>query len=183
MRHGRVAQRYAEALLGAAAEAGVEEAVSQDLAMVQRAIAGSTDLQLLLKSPVIKQDRKREALKAIFEGRVSATTLVFLDLVTEKGRESALPFIIKRFGELRDVTLGILRMRVTSGTDLSDDQKKALTERFAALTQKTIDMTVDTDPALKGGFLARVGDTVFDGTIKRQLEMMRLRLREGEGTN
>lgn len=183
MRHGRVARRYAGALLQAASDAKVEETVAADLQMVQRTISGSKDLHLLLKSPVIKRESKRTALRTIFEGKVSATTLRFLDLVAEKGREDVLSFIIERFMQLRDVKMGILKMDVTSGAELTTEQQNSLRERFAGLTKKTINMTVSVDKILVGGFLARVGDTVFDGTIKRQLEIMRQRFLDGNGTN
>lgn len=183
MKHGRVAQRYAEALLQAAVDAKVEQEVADDIAALKTTIEGSHDLQLLLKSPVIKKDRKRTALKAIFGGKMNATTLGFLDLVTEKGREDALSFIIDRFIALRNERLGIIEVAVTSGIELTGDQQKALQDRFAHLTQKTVRMDTRVDASLKGGFLARVGDTVFDGSIKRQLEIIRRRFLEGDGTN
>jgi F-type H+-transporting ATPase subunit delta len=183
MREGRVAKRYAEALLRAAADEKTEEIVAKDLESLRASIEASRDLQLLLKSPVIKRDKKKEVLHALFEGNVSGTTLSFLHLVAEKGRESALPSIIQRFMEIRNEKLGILTVDVTAVSDLSTDQMQALKDRFAALTKKTILMNLSFDAALKGGFRARVGDTVFDGSIQRQLEIMRQRFFEADGSN
>jgi len=183
MQQGRVSQRYAEALLRAAVDDGSEEAVTADFAALKDLIEDSRDFRLLLRSPVIKREKKGEILRSMFGGKVNATTLGFLELLAEKGRESALPFIIDRFTLLRNKRMGILRLDVTAGSSLSDDQKKALQEQFADLTHKTISMDVVVDESLKGGFLARIGDTVFDGTIKRQLEIMRRRFLEGNGTN
>lgn len=183
MRQGRVAQRYAEALLRAAIDDKTEEVVTSDLRTLNGLIESSKDLQLLLKSPVIKHEKKRQILKAIFDGSVCGTSMGFLDLLAEKGRESALPFIIDRFFELRNERLGIVRLDVTSGASLSAEQQKTLQDRFAEMMQKTISMEVRVDKTLKGGFLARIGDTVFDGTIKRQLELIRRRFLEGNVTN
>ena len=92
-------------------------------------------------------------------------------------------FIIDRFLELRDERLGVVNVKVTAGAELSAEQQKTLQARFADLTHKTVNMDVNVDASLLGGFLARVGDTVFDGSIKRQLEMMRQRFLQGTGTN
>ena len=183
MQQGRVSQRYAEALLVAAIDDASEDAVSADLAGLKALIEASADLRMLLKSPVIKREKKRDIFRSMFDGKVNATTLGFLDLLAEKGRESALPFIIEKFASLRNKRMGVLHLNVTSGTTLSGEQQKALQERFADLTQKTISMDVAVDASLRGGFLARIGDTVFDGTIKRQLEILRRRFLEGTGTN
>jgi len=183
MKHSRVAQRYAQAWLQASVEAKEEETVAKDLEFVRNTVNDSNDLRMLLKSPVIKQDKKRDVLKAVFEGKISGMTLGFLDLVAEKGREPALTEILTRFFELRHERLGLLHVSVTAGTDLSGDQQSALQKRFADLTKKTITMDVTVDRSLRGGFLARVGDTVFDGSIRRQLEIMRQRLLKGDGSN
>jgi F-type H+-transporting ATPase subunit delta len=183
MRQGRVAQRYAGALLSASVEGNVEKQVAADVETVKRTIAGSRDLQLLLKSPVIRSDKKQEVLRAVFSHSVGPVMLSFLELVAEKGRESALPDITEWFERLRNERLGNLALRVTSATDLSSQQMGLLKKRFEEITKKNILLTTNVDASLKGGFLARVGDTVFDGTIKRQLEIMRQRFLEGNGVN
>ncbi len=183
MTQGRVAQRYAEALLAAALESKTEKAVAEDVASVKRTIEGSRELRVLLKSPVIKREVKAQALNALFKGKVSETMLSFLGLIAEKGRESALEQMIERFIELNDERLGILTVRVSSGAELSEQQRKTIQERFAGLTGKTVTMDVAVDAGLRGGFLAQLGDTVYDGSIKRQLEIMREHFLEGNGTN
>lgn len=179
----RVARRYAQALLDASAEAKREAQVSQDLDTLSALIRGSNELRLLLKSPVVKREKKQEALRAVFEGRVEPLTLEFIGLLAEKGREQALPLVVEEFRRLRNERLGVVSLDVTSATPLSKEQTEAIRLRFAELTNKTVNVAVAVDASLKGGFSARLGDTVYDGSIRRQLELLRLRFAAGEGAN
>lgn len=181
MSDSRVARRYAQALLDAAAGAGREERVAADLEMLHAAIRGSSELRLLLKSPVVKQEKKRGALRAAFEGRVEPLTLEFLVLLTDKGREQTLSQVVVEFRCLRDLRLGIVSLDVSSATALSADQTETLRRRFESLTKKKVHVTVTVDAGLKGGLTARLGDTVYDGSIRRQLELLRQRFALGDG--
>lgn len=183
MREGRVARRYAEALLNASVEKKAEDEVASDIRAVKKTIEGSRELQLLLRNPVIKWDTKRDALRAVFSGSVGPLVLDFLSLVAEKRRETALPAMIERFEVLRNERLGNLEIGLAAATPLDAGQTSDLKKRFSGLTGKNIVFSERVDVSLKGGFLARVGDTVFDGTIKRQLEIMRQRFLKGNGTN
>jgi F-type H+-transporting ATPase subunit delta len=183
MSRGRVAHRYAEALLLSAVEDKKEDEVAADVESVKRSIMASRELSLLLNSPIIKSDVKKRALRAIFEGKVGGLMLEFLSIVTEKGRESLVPLIVDRFDQLRNERLGIVTIEVSAANDLSRQQTSSLRTRFEAITRKTVTISFSVNKALKGGFLARVGDTVFDGSVRRQLERLRLRFLEGNGTN
>ncbi len=183
MSHGRVASRYAEALLLSAVEEKKEDQIAADVETVKRTIHESRDLSLLLHSPIIKSEAKKRALRAVFDGKVGGLMLEFLSIVAEKGRESLVPLIFDRFEQLRNERLGIVSIEVSAASDLSGEQTTSLRTRFEAITRKTVRITFSIDKALKGGFLARVGDTVFDGSVRRQLERMRLRFLEGNGTN
>lgn len=176
----RVARRYAQALLDAAAGAQREERVAADLDMLHALIQGSPELRMLLKSPVIKREKKQQALRAAFEGRVEPLTLEFIGLLAEKGREQALRLVVEAFRRLRNERLGVVALDVTTATPLSPEQSDAIRRRFEQLTKKTVTMAVAVDAALKGGFAARLGDTVYDGSIRRQLELLRERFAAGD---
>lgn len=180
MRLSRVARRYAQALLDAAAGAQREERVAADLDMLHALIQGSPELRMLLKSPVVKREKKQQALRAAFQGRVEPLTLEFIGLLAEKGREQALPQVVEAFRRLRNERLGIVALDVTTATPLSPEQSDAIRRRFEQLTKKTVTMAVAVDAALKGGFAARLGDTVYDGSIRRQLELLRERFAAGD---
>jgi F-type H+-transporting ATPase subunit delta len=171
----RLARRYAEALMGAAEDATAVPAVASDLRQIDGLIRGSRELQLFLKSPVIKKDKKREVLRSIFEGKVHVLTSRTLALLAEKGREEALPFVILEFFRLEDERNGIIEVEVRSATVLSPDQIARLRERFESLSTKKVRIAATLDPSLRGGFRAKMGDTVYDGSVSRQLEILRER--------
>ena len=179
MSNFRTAYRYAEAFMATAEDQGVLKNVSSDLHLLQRLYADSHEFQLFLKSPVIKKDKKREVLEVLCTPLVQPLTLRFLFLLTEKQREDLLPVVIGAFFQLEDEALGILRVHVVSATDLTKDQEEALKKRFASITQKKVQLQVSKDPHLLGGFAARIGDTMYDGSIKHQLEILRKRFAEG----
>ena len=109
--------------------------------------------------------------------------MLFLNLLTEKGREDILPVIIQEFFHLRDEMLGIVTVEVKAATEFGKEQEAELQKRFEGYSKKKARITYSLDKQLKGGFVARIGDTVFDGSIKRQLELLREQFAEGTVQN
>ncbi len=183
MSNTRIARRYAEAFLLAAEEQKLLKKVGDDFLMLRDLLNESHELQLFLKSPVIKTEKKQEVLKAVFEKKVQPLTFVLLQLLAEKGRESLLPDMIETFFLLRDEKLGIMNVHVTTAVEFTRQQKNELQKHFEQYSEKNVQVDVKIDPALIGGFVARMGDTLFDGSIKRQLELLRQRFAEHVGVN
>ncbi len=173
MRQSRIARRYAEALMLAAEEQSKAPRIAEDLRQLQRTIRESKEFHLFLKSPVIKREKKREVMRDLFAGSVDGITQQFFDLLAEKGREDVLPEIIEAFFRLEDERQGIVEVGVSAAVDLTAEQEQQLRTQFEGLTGKKIRIAFRRDPALVGGFVARVGDTVFDGSVKRQLQRLR----------
>ena len=171
----RLANRYAEALLTTAEELHVLKKVSDDLTVIQRIIKESHEFQLFLKSPVIKKEKKQEVFKATFGSSVQLLTLDFLFLLIEKEREEALPSIIEAFFRLQDEMLGIIHVSIKAAVELSQQQIEQLKQRFETYSKKKVQIELSSDKNLIGGFIARIGDTVFDGSVKQQLEILRKR--------
>jgi F-type H+-transporting ATPase subunit delta len=180
--HSRVARRYAEALLVASVDTKREAPVAADLEMLFTVLGQTKELRALLKSPVVKREKKMEVLKAVFATRVDPLTLEFLLLLAEKGRESDLHQVVLEFRKLRDDRQGIVSLELSSATALTKEQSDSILRRFESLTHKTVRAAFTVDADLKGGFVARLGDTVYDGSIRRQLELLRQRFAEGSFT-
>jgi F-type H+-transporting ATPase subunit delta len=174
----RIANRYAEALMTTAEELHILKNVSDDLTVIQRIIQESHEFQLFLKSPVIKKEKKQEVFKATFGPSVQPLTLRFLSLLIEKEREDALPSVIEAFFRLQDEMLGIIHVSVTTAAELSQQQTTQLQQRFEVYSKKKVFIDVSLDKQLIGGFVARMGDTVFDGSVKQQLKLLRKRFAE-----
>ena len=182
MKHARVARRYAEALLDVSAGPPREERVAADMEMLHASLHDSRDLRLLLKSPVVKSEKKLDVLRAVFSDRIDTLTMEFLSLLAEKGREETLAQVVVEFRRMRDERLGIVTLGVAAASALTKEQSDSIRKRFESLTGKTVRMEFSIDAGLKGGFRARVGDTVYDGSIRRQLELLRKRFAEGSLT-
>ena len=183
MRQLRVARRYAQALIGLADEQGQLERVSEDLLMLRRTLRESHEFVVFLKSLVVKTEKKQRVLEELFADKVHPSTQGFLRLLAEKGREDVLGQIVEEFFQLRDVMLGIVNVDVKAAVELTGDQNKALVKKFEGVTKKTVRVSISLDTTLRGGFIARVGDTVFDGSVRRQLELLRERFTRGAGMN
>ena len=179
MSHIRVARRYASALMSSANETNKLQQVSDDLSLIRQVIKDSKEFAAFLCSPVVKVDKKTEVLEELFASRVQPLTWEFIRLVALKRREEALEAIADEFFRLRDVQEKIVRVKVKSSTELSSDQTAKLIASFERLTGKNVRIAAAVDASLVGGFVARVGDTMYDGSVRHQLEVMRKRLAEG----
>ena len=179
----RITRRYALALMETAEEQKQLDRVVQDLELLQRTAKESKDFNTFLKSPVIKNDKKKEIFSELLKSKVGALTLDFLLLLCEKRREDILLPIITQFFLLRDELLGIVQVDVKAATELSRDQFDNIQKRFENITKKKVRISFNLDTMVKGGFIARVGDTVFDGSVRHQLELIRERFTEGVMNN
>ena len=179
MANVRVAHRYAEALMGAAEEQKIVERIAEDLKLLQTTIKESKEFLVFLKSPVISKEKKKEVNNELFGKKLHSATMLFMSLLAEKSREDILPVIIQEFFHLRDEMLGIVTVEVKAATELEKEQNVELQKRFEGYSKKKVRITYSLDRQLKGGFVARIGDTVFDGSIKRQLELLRDQFAEG----
>jgi F-type H+-transporting ATPase subunit delta len=179
----RIARRYAEAVIELAEDQKQGERLAGDLELIQKAMIESLELQSFLKSPVISKEKKRTALSALFKAKVGTLAFDFLNLLVEKGREDVLDSILVEYFKMRDEQLGIMKLELRAAVDLSSDQQKIIAKRFEGMTRKKIRIVFSVDKQLKAGFVARVGDTVYDGSVSRQLELLRNRFSEGAGRN
>ncbi len=180
MTHSRAARRYAAALMGAAEEIKVAEAVAQDLQMVGATLRDSRELRLLVSSPIVPASKKAGAFKALFASRVSPQTMVFINLLIAKQREGILAETIEQYMKLRDIQMGIVNITVASAVELTGKQEEALRGQLERLTGKKVRLHLALTPEIKGGLVVRVGDTVLDASVKRQLEMLGERFARGE---
>ena len=175
----RVAKRYASALMALTLEAKKPEAMAEDLLTVQAAITSSRELRALLASPVVPKEKKKAVVAEIFGKKIGADVQRYLNSIIEKGREDVLAEALVQYFLLRDEQLGIVSVDVRTAIEFSASQEKSLMKQLEAYTQKKVRVSFSLDKMLKGGFVAKVGDTTLDGSISRQLEILRARLKDG----
>ncbi|MEW5798146.1 MAG: ATP synthase F1 subunit delta [Bacteroidota bacterium] len=183
MSNQRVAQRYASALMELTNEQKKPAVIADDLQTVLDIVDGSRELKNVLASPIIPKEKKRAILREVFKKKVGDLVAGYIDAMVVKGRESLLHEILKQYFVLRDEELGILRVKVKTSAEFSTKQEKDLQKQLETMTKKNVEITFSLDKSIKGGFIARVGDTVLDGSVKRQLEILRVKLKEGSFNN
>jgi F-type H+-transporting ATPase subunit delta len=175
MSERRVARRYASALMGSAQEQGVLERVARDMQTLKDILGSSREFRLFLSSPIISIEKKRKIITELFVNQLHPMTYTFLHMLIEKGRENILPEIIIQFYSLHDEMLGIISVDVKTAVSFSNNQEKALITQLEGYSGKKVRVTFSMDKSIQGGFIAKAGDTVFDGSVRRQFERLRER--------
>ena len=171
-----IARRYARALHSVATQESVVDATLSALEALATAIAESSDLAGLLESPQITKDQRRGVLLEIAKQEgYSPLIQNFLQLLVDRDRGGELPFIARVFRELADESAGRVRAEVTTALPLADAQVKELEAALAKATGKTVVLSSRQDPEIIGGIAAKVGDTLYDGSLKTQLARLRTR--------
>lgn len=173
MRIPRSARRYAKALFRLAREQDRVEAVASDLSDLLRLAEASVELDRLLRSPVIPDDRRADMLDGLLKGHADPLTLRFVRFLVHRGRADQLPEIADLFEGLAHEHAGILKARVESAAPLTPKQEQAIRERLGRRFGKTILAETSVRPELLGGFRIRIGDTLHDFSLHTQLELLR----------
>lgn len=157
-----------------ATEQGKTDEVLGDIKGFKKATE-NRDLFLLLKSPIVKPDKKASILKAIFEGKINDTTLAFFDIIVRKGREMYLPEIATEFEVLYKAQNEISNVEIITATELDDAELEQIKTKLLASvqTQKSLDITKKVDPSILGGFIVKIGDKLYDASVKHKLDKLR----------
>jgi len=174
------ARRYAKALHLAAKEAGVGEATGRELTALLEALQANRGALEILERPWIKPADRRAAALALAE-KAGSGKLVrnFVALVAERGRLDHLAVIASEYRDLIDADLGRVRAQVGSPVPLTDGEKTELSRHLQAALGKQVILEEEVDQNLLGGFVARVGSLILDGSLDGQLARIRERLVRG----
>ncbi|HSV75210.1 MAG TPA: ATP synthase F1 subunit delta [Chthonomonadales bacterium] len=172
----RVARRYAAALFGAARQLGAIDAVQRDLANMLDLWRQAPVVPRALESPLIPASRKRAILDEHLAPGLSPVTHSFLRMLIDKRRESVLAIVGEEFGRLADEANGIVRAVATVAAPLTDEERDSLVASIAERTGRTVDLHVRVDPVIIGGAVVRIGDIVYDGSVRGALERLRERM-------
>jgi F-type H+-transporting ATPase subunit delta len=173
---GSLARRYARALLELGVQQKNFEQLGKELDELAAMYSGSRDLVEALTNPVFAPSRRRTVLEAILDRvQVSPVTRNFTLLLFDRDRIAYLPAVAREMEAMVDERSGRARGSVVSARPLLPEQVAKVKSSLEKLTGKKIVLDKKEDPALIGGLVARVGDTVYDGSIRTQLEQMRER--------
>ncbi len=170
----RIATRYAKSLIELAVEQGKLTEVQADIKVLQNAIQ-NRDLYLMLKSPIIHNDRKIAAMDALFKSQFDSLTMAYVALLINKNREGYLPEITAEFGEQYKTLKKITTVRVTTATAMSDAVLEDLRKKILAsgVTSENIDLQTAVDPDLIGGFVLDFDNKRYDASAAHKLEELK----------
>ena len=171
-----VARRYATALADVAIELREERQIQNELDQWAAMMESNPQLKEVFANPTIVHDHKRKVLEdLIARTRVKDTTASFLRVLLRNQRLAQLRDIAARYRQVLDERSGVLAGSVTTARPITEELKKTLHETLSAATGHTVRLSFDTDETIIGGMVARIGSTVFDGSVQSHLE----RLAEG----
>lgn len=174
----RIAVRYAKPLLELAEEKSSLEEVKADMLAFTDLCNANRDFVLMLKSPIIPHLKKAQILKSIFEGKVSALTATFFDIVARKTREQYLPEIAKEFMVLYNDKMGLQVATVTTPIALDSKERQTFEKLVSDISGKKPLLTEKVDPELIGGYLLNLGDRQIDESISGHLKDLKLKFQK-----
>lgn len=170
MQNPRLAIRYAKSLIDLAQEQNKLELVYDDMKLLDNIVKSNRDFANVLKSPIIKEDKKNRVIESVTAGRINSLTASFIRLLGSKSRESNLPEIISAFIEQYNVVKGIHKVKLTTAVEISDEIKNEFINKIkASEAVEHIELETLVDEDLVGGFVLEMEGKLADGSIRRDL--------------
>ena len=169
--------QYANALADVALAQGAADAALKQLNDVAAAFAASSELRNVMASPAVPREAKYGVIEKI-AARAGAGKIIrnFLFVIADHHRTHILPEIVAAFEGVIRQRQGVAEAEISSAVELSAAQKKKFAQTLERITGKKIEAKYSLDPTLLGGAVVRVGDTIYDGSVRSSLNEMRARL-------
>jgi len=169
-----VARRYASALADVALQNGEAREVQQELKTWEEMIRSNPNLREVFANPTIALDQKRKVLNKLIEiARPRPTTVNFLKVLVQNQRVTELSEINKKFAGVLDDRAGVVAARVTTARPVATSTQQALEAKLHGLTGKKVRIEFETDPEMIGGLITRIGSTIYDGSVRNQLQQIK----------
>ncbi len=175
----RVARVYAEALLNAADKQGQSEQVLESLeSFIRDVFPAEPQFEAFLQSSAVGRERKAQVIDKVFEGKASPVFVDFLKVLNQHERLNLPRPILTAAKELRDERAKRIRVKVRSAVPLADSQTNRLVEQLRQNLKLEPVLQTEVDPDLLGGVVVRVGDWLYDASVRARLDSIRNQLIE-----
>ena len=178
MRDIKVASRYAKSLLKIAIDENLLEELHKDMQLVNDVCNNNPDLVLLLKSPIVRKDKKTTILDEIFGKQISQISSSFISIILIKKREGLLSDISDAFIDIYKHHKNITTASVTTAIALSADQKSKIIALLNKEGKGGVDLKEVVNADIIGGMILRIGDKQVDESIKRKLKNLEMEFNE-----
>jgi F-type H+-transporting ATPase subunit delta len=174
MPNPRLAARYAKSLIDLANETNQLEVIYQDMQYLQLLCRESHDFLMLLRSPVVKPDKKVAIVEAVTKTKISDLTAAFNRLLINKGRELYLPEVITAFIDQYKQQKGIHTIKLTTAVPITEEVKKQIVEQVQGQTKiSNIDLKTSVNEEIIGGFVLEMGDQLIDASVAYDLNKIK----------
>ena len=172
-----MAERYAGALVDVSLQNKQADQVKRELSSFAALVRESPELHAFLANPAIARTSKHAAIEQLVARMGASRTLRnYLFVIVDNRRAGMLTEIEDAFGRILDARRGITQAKVVSAADLSAKERAELSAALGELTGQNVEAQFATDSDLIGGAVVRVGSTVYDGSVRAQLERLRARM-------
>jgi F-type H+-transporting ATPase subunit delta len=167
---------YASALLGIAKAEGATSSVEDELFRFARALEGADQLREALTDAHMPPAKRQAIVEELLGGKSSDITISLVSFIVGAGRSRDLPAIVDRFLALAAEEREHAIAEVRSAIPLDDATRQRLAEALGRATGKRVDVKVVVDPSVMGGVVARIGDTIIDGSVRHRLDQLKEKL-------
>lgn len=169
-----VARRYAAALVDVVLQRGEAREVQSELVEWEAMLQANANLSEVFANPTIALDKKRAVLNRLIEmAKPRGTTTNFLKVLLQNQRLTELGEINRKLAQVLDERAGMLAATVTTARAVPEEARQKLHDKLAAITGKKVRIDFTTDPDLIGGLVTRIGSTVYDGSVRNQLQQIK----------
>lgn len=180
MARGAAARRYAKALFQIAQEASEVDRIRGEIEALGALLRENQELDDVLMRPLHPVAQRRAVLEAVADGLGAGSTLrAFFSFLIDQRRLLDLAVVEEEFARLADEAAGRVKVQVRSATPLSEAQHERLKRALSARTGQEVEIEHELDPSLIGGVVAQVGDQLYDGSLRTQLQQLRSGLGRG----
>lgn len=176
MNYSKVNVRYAKAIFLAALEQQTLEQVFNDFTLIQAIAKDNKEFRFFLNAPIYNPQEKKQFISQFFQPYVSKLTFEFLNLLTEKRRENRLFDIIRNFFTLYKRHHNIVDALLVTPIMADDNLLTDFKQKLEPVLKKQVNIKNNENPDIIGGFILRVEDMEFDGSIRNQLNKIKINL-------
>ena len=169
----KVASRYAKSLIDLALEQKALEEIKNDMDLFVNTLKASSELQAVVKNPIIPLGKKNDIIKALFGDKIHKVTSAFLKIVVDKGRADIIFGTAKEFLNQYYQFKNIVTAKVVSAAALTEEAKAEIITKVKAITGGDVVLNASVDANLIGGFILTVGDKQFDSSIASSLNRLK----------
>ena len=176
MRDSTIARNYAEALLELARRAEDPAGWGKLMRDVANGVQQDITVQHFLESPKVSEAQKNEVFFQAFGDRVPRHFLRFLQTLVRKRRQMLIPQISDEYDKLLDIHEGRVHANVTVARETSAEDAAEISEQLSRVVGKTVVAHLNVNPAIIGGVVVKIGDTVMDGSVRRRLGRLKAQI-------